>query len=118
MTQKHYLESVKDNAAEGLDPLFCSLLKHHWLEESQHAKLDTLIVDEIASTLEPARIEAGINDYMDIGKMLDGGLNAQVPARPRQPAEGDRAHAVRRGEGRDHARRRSSRTAGPSSRAA
>ncbi len=78
MTQKHYLESVKDNAAEGLDPLFCSLLKHHWLEESQHAKLDTLIVDEIASTLEPARIEAGINDYMDIGKLLDGGLNAQV----------------------------------------
>lgn len=78
MTQKHYLESVKDNAAEGLDPLFSSLLKHHWLEESQHAKLDTLIVDKIASALEPARIEAGIDDYMAIGKILDGGLTAQV----------------------------------------
>ncbi|HQQ76984.1 MAG TPA: hypothetical protein PLB01_06485 [Thermoanaerobaculia bacterium] len=78
MTQKHYLESVKDNAAEGLDPLFCSLLKHHWLEESQHAKLDTLIVDEIARKLDPLRIEAGIDDYMSIGKMLDGGLTAQV----------------------------------------
>jgi len=78
MTQKHYLESVRDNAAEGLDPLFCSLLKHHWLEESQHAKLDTLIVDEIASALEPEKIEAGIDDYMDIGKILDGGLAAQV----------------------------------------
>lgn len=78
MTQKHYLESVKDNAAEGLDPLFCSLLKHHWLEESQHAKLDTLIVDKIAGALEPAKIEAGIDDYMDIGRMLDGGLAAQV----------------------------------------
>ena len=78
MTQKHYTESVRDNSEEGLDPLFCSLLKHHWLEESQHAKLDTLIVDEIASTLEPAWIEAGIDDYMDIGKMLDGGLTAQI----------------------------------------
>jgi hypothetical protein len=77
-TQKHYVESVKDNAAERLDPLFCSLLKHHWLEESQHAKLDTLIVDKIASALEPAKIETGIDDYMDIGKLLDGGLAAQL----------------------------------------
>ncbi len=78
MTQRHFEESVRDNAAERLDPLFCSLLKHHWLEESQHAKLDTLIVDKIASGLDPARIETGIEDYMSIGKLLDGGLAAQV----------------------------------------
>jgi hypothetical protein len=77
-TQKHYVESVRNNAAEQLDPLFCSLLKHHWLEESQHAKLDTLIVDKIAGELQPQQIEAGVDDYMDIGKMLDGGLAAQV----------------------------------------
>jgi len=77
-TQRHFVESVKDNAAEKLDPLFCSLLKHHWMEESQHAKLDTLIVDEIASSLGPKEIEKGIDDYMDIGKLLDGGLQAQV----------------------------------------
>jgi hypothetical protein len=78
MTQKHYLESVKDNAAEDLDPLFCSLLRHHWLEESQHAKLDTLVVDKLASALGPADIEKAIDDYMDIGRLLDGGLQAQV----------------------------------------
>lgn len=77
-TQRHYVESVKDNAAERLDPLFSSLLKHHWLEESQHAKLDTLIIDKIASALDPAKVEAGIDDYMDIGKFLDGGLAGQV----------------------------------------
>ena len=77
-TQKHYLESVKDNAAERLDPLFCSLLKHHWMEESQHAKLDTLVVDKIASALGKKEIEKGIDDYMDIGKLLDGGLQAQI----------------------------------------
>jgi len=72
------VESVRNNAAERLDPLFCSLLKHHWLEESQHAKLDTLIVDKIAGELQPEQIETGVDDYMDIGKMLDGGLAAQV----------------------------------------
>jgi len=77
MTQMHYLESVK-NTREGLDPLVCSLLKHHWMEESQHAKLDTLVVDEIAGSLTPSEIDKGIADYMDIGKMLDGGLQTQV----------------------------------------
>jgi hypothetical protein len=71
------VESVKDNAKENLDPLFCSLLKHHWMEESQHAKLDTLVVDKLASELGPERIEAAVDDYMEIGKMLDGALAAQ-----------------------------------------
>jgi hypothetical protein len=78
MTQIHYVDSVKDNAKEKLDPLFCSLLKHHWLEESQHAKLDTLVVDKLARRLERKEIEKGIDDYMDIGKMIDGGLQTQV----------------------------------------
>ena len=39
MTQLHYLDSVKDDG--DLDPLFKSLLRHHWMEEAQHAKLDT-----------------------------------------------------------------------------
>ena len=78
MTQRHFLESVQDNAKEKLDPLFSSLLKHHWMEESQHAKLDTLVVDKIASALSPEQIEKGIADYMDIGKLLDGGLQTQI----------------------------------------
>jgi len=76
MTQRHYVDSVKGDPQ--LDPLFCSLLKHHWLEESQHAKLDTLVVDKLASSLTPQEIESGVEDYMAIGKLLDGGLCAQV----------------------------------------
>lgn len=41
MIQLHYVDSVR--ADEALDPQFCSLLRHHWMEEAQHAKLDTLI---------------------------------------------------------------------------
>jgi hypothetical protein len=77
MTQRHYLESVRDSK-EAIDPLVSSLLKHHWMEESQHAKLDTLVVDELASRATAEEIEKGIEDYMDIGKMLDGGLQTQV----------------------------------------
>jgi hypothetical protein len=75
-TQRHYVDSVRDTS--GLDPLFASMLKHHWLEEAQHAKLDTLIIDKIASGLTSADIEKGVDDFMDIGKMLDGALAQQA----------------------------------------
>ena len=39
MSQQHYLGSIRDDG--DLDPLFKSLLKNHWMEEAQHAKLDT-----------------------------------------------------------------------------
>src|SRR5262245_4572388 len=46
MTQGHFIESVRDDRQ--LDPQFKSLLKHHWMEEAQHAKLDTLLVEALA----------------------------------------------------------------------
>jgi hypothetical protein len=103
MTQRHYEESVRDDAGRRLDPLFTSLLKHHWLEESQHAKIDTLVVERIASALRPAQIEAAIGDYLCIGKLLDGGLTMQVEldleslekAIGRTLSAGDRAEIAR-----------------------
>ena len=76
VTQKHYVESVKGD--QRIDPLFARLLEYHWIEESQHAKLDTLIVDKIATGLDAARIDAAVEDYMKIGELIDGGLMAQV----------------------------------------
>ena len=76
MTQRHYLDSVKD--AQELDPQFKSLLKHHWMEEAQHAKLDTLMVEAIAARCSPAEIEQGVGDYLKIGMLIDGGLEAQT----------------------------------------
>jgi len=76
MTQGHYIESVKDD--RDLDPLFKDLLRHHWMEEAQHAKLDTLVVERIADGLTQAEIEAGFADYGAIGRFLDGGLVEQT----------------------------------------
>ena len=76
MTQKHYTESVRDNG--DLDPQFKSLLRHHWMEESQHAKLDTLIVEALAEAATPEQIDRGIDAYLDIGGFLDEGLFGQM----------------------------------------
>ena len=76
MTQRHYLDSVRDDGE--LDPLFKSLLKHHWMEEAQHAKLDTLMVEALAEGRDEAGIQAAIDGYLEIGAFLDGGFEAQA----------------------------------------
>jgi hypothetical protein len=76
MTQRHYVESVKDD--QNLDPQFNSLLRHHWMEEAQHAKLDTLMVEVLASARPAASIDAAIGEYFEIINFVDGGLKQQV----------------------------------------
>jgi hypothetical protein len=76
LTQRHYLESVKTD--ENIDPQFVSLLRHHWQEEAQHAKLDTLVAGELASKSTAAEVEQAIDDFLAIGGILDGGLQQQV----------------------------------------
>ena len=76
MTQKHYLESVRDN--EELDPQFKSLLRHHWVEEAQHTKLDTLMAQALTSNISSKEIEKGISDYAAIGAFIDAGMQQQL----------------------------------------
>ena len=76
MTQQHYLGSIKDDG--DLDPLFKSLMKHHWMEEAQHAKLDTLIVDALAEGRTEEEIQSAIDEFFEIGEFLDNGLKAQA----------------------------------------
>ena len=76
MVQRHYVESIRDN--QNLDPQFKSLLKHHWVEEVQHAKLDTLMVEALAEGRDEDGIMQGVREYIDIGGFIDGGLKQQV----------------------------------------
>jgi hypothetical protein len=76
MVQSHYLDSVKDD--KELDPQFKSLLKHHWIEEVQHAKLDTLMVESLAAGRNEEQIMKGVDAYLNIGGFLDGALKQQV----------------------------------------
>jgi hypothetical protein len=76
MTQQHYLGSIRDD--HDLDPLFKSLMKHHWMEEAQHAKLDTLIVDALAERRSEEEIQKAIDEFFEIGAFLDAGFQTQA----------------------------------------
>jgi hypothetical protein len=76
MTQQHYLGSIRDDG--DIDPLFKSLMKHHWVEEAQHAKLDTLIVDALAVGRTEQQIDKAVDEFFEIGAFLDDGLKTQA----------------------------------------
>jgi hypothetical protein len=76
MSQVHYVDSVKDSG--DIDPLFKKMLKHHWIEEAQHAKLDTLVIDAMRSELDADGLDASIDDFLEILAFFDAGLQAQA----------------------------------------
>lgn len=76
MVQRHYIDSIKDD--QDLDPQFKSLLKHHWIEEVQHAKLDTLMVESLAAGRSEEERMRGVEEYIEIGGFIDGALQQQV----------------------------------------
>jgi hypothetical protein len=76
VSQRHFQESIHDDGA--LDPQFKSLLKHHWMEEMQHAQLDTLMVETIAEGMSQVEIDQAIDGYLAIGGFLDDGLKQQT----------------------------------------
>jgi hypothetical protein len=76
MVQNQYVDSIRDN--QELDPQFKSLLKHHWVEEVQHAKLDTLMVESLSVSRDEDGILKGVDEYIEIGGFIDDGLKQQV----------------------------------------
>ena len=76
MSQVHYVGSIRDDS--DLDPLFQSLMKHHWMEEAQHAKLDALMIEALAQCYSTDEIEASVDDFFEIGAFLDDGLTQQA----------------------------------------
>ena len=76
MSQSHFIGSIRDDG--DLDPQFKSLLRHHWMEEAQHAKLDTLMVEALAEGRDEAGIQSAIDEFLEIGLFLDEGLKTQA----------------------------------------
>jgi hypothetical protein len=76
MTQDHYLRSVRN--AEDIDPEFRNLLRFHWIEEAQHARLDTLLIEEAVATRSDAERRAALASYVRIVESLAKVLADQV----------------------------------------
>jgi hypothetical protein len=76
MSQRHFTESIRDET--GMDARFKDLLLHHWMEEQQHAQMDTLVVRELAGRCAPHEVDEALQGYRDLVAFLDVGLGEQV----------------------------------------
>jgi hypothetical protein len=74
--QIHYTEHVLDKVE--LDSLFRDLLKHHWLDEAQHAKIDTMLIAELVEDLTMEERETAIDEVIELGGAIDGLLQQQI----------------------------------------
>ncbi len=75
-TQLQHIEHVRDDS--DLDGLFRDLLKLHWMEEAQHAKVDTLLIGEVAEGLTPEERETAIDEVIELGGAIDGLIARQI----------------------------------------
>ena len=75
-TQLHYTEHVRDRAE--LDELFRDILRFHWIDESRHARLDSLLIDEVARELTSDERDQAIDQLLELGGAVDGLLAQQI----------------------------------------
>ena len=68
ITQDHYLNCIKSDAE--LEPVIVKVLKHHWMEECQHANLDYLMLESIIDKTNKEDQVLAIEAYVDCIKSL------------------------------------------------
>ena len=75
-TQLHYVEHVRDRGE--LDGLFRDLVRYHWMDEAQHAKIDSLLIDEIIEEIGEEDRETAVDELLELGGAIDGLLSQQA----------------------------------------
>lgn len=75
-TQLHYIEHVRGRA--DLDELFRDILRFHWIDESRHARMDSLLIDEVADELTADQRERAIDQLLELGGAVDSLLGHQI----------------------------------------
>jgi hypothetical protein len=76
ITQAHFVECMRDD--KDMDAQFVSLFRHHWMEESQHAKLDALELTKLRRDATPEMVQQAIDDYFAIAGAFAGLLGEQA----------------------------------------
>jgi hypothetical protein len=75
-TQLHYLSCFMED--EGLDPFTRHIFKSHWLEESQHARIDHLETLRAFQGMAEAEKDRAIDDLIELVGAVDGLLQTQA----------------------------------------
>ena len=69
-TQLHFVEHVRDRGE--LDELFRDILRFHWIDESRHARMDSLLIGEIAGDLSADQRDQALSELLDLGAPSTG----------------------------------------------
>ena len=75
-TQYHYTMAFKEDGV--LDELTKNIFKAHWLEESQHARIDHLEALRVFADLDDAQRDEAVNDLIELVQAVDGLLQQQT----------------------------------------
>src|SRR5262245_35182264 len=75
-TQLHYTEAFKDD--ESLDAFTKRIFKFHWLEESQHARMDHLETLRAFKRMTEAEKDQAVNELIELAGAVDGLLQQQA----------------------------------------
>ena len=92
-TQLHYTEHVREDSE--LDELFRDILRFHWIDESRHARMDSLLIDEVATDLTADQREQAIDQLLELGGAVDGLLGQQIELDIDALKNGHRTHVHR-----------------------
>jgi hypothetical protein len=76
VSQLHYLTCFKDDGA--LDPFTKHIFKSHWLEESQHARMDHLETLRAFAHMSDGEKDAAVDDLIELVGAVDGLLQQQA----------------------------------------
>jgi hypothetical protein len=77
-TQRHYVESIRDQGVERGDPLYVDVLKAHWVEEAQHIKSDALEIALLAREMSPDELSAAFDHVLELGGLVDAAFAGQA----------------------------------------
>src|SRR5262245_35023253 len=77
-SQRHYVESVRDQPGARSDPLYVDILKYHWMEENQHTKTDVLEIAQLARTMRPDELSTAFDHVQGLGGLVDETFVGQV----------------------------------------
>jgi hypothetical protein len=81
ITQRHYLECFRAAATrtdQRLDAGFSEVFRLHWVEEAQHAKLDTLELRRMAADATTEERERAVDEMLELCEAFDGLLGKQA----------------------------------------
>ena len=77
-SQRHYVDSVRDQSGEPSDPLYVDILKYHWTEENQHTKTDVLEMEQLARAMSPDELSTAFDHVKGLTGLVDEAFAGQV----------------------------------------